>query len=696
MSTRSSSFAPVSYVVTALALLALLGAPACGRSNLDDYLLPDGGFAEGGPHEGGPGDAAEGGPDVIEDLPGTPDVLSCNATTCPGGCCDTTGRCQAGSNLTQCGALGEACANCAAEGFQLCDPTRHACGNPVVTCDSANCAGCCEGTVCLAGSDPNECGFGGESCQQCETSGLVCTSEQCEPGPCGPENCTGCCFGQECITGTNPTACGAKGQVCTNCSASGETCEPTGGNGGQCIGQPTCSAANCNGCCQGNVCLPGNSSGACGEFGQACSNCQSTEGFCQVQPSGGGICQGSIGCGPQNCPGCCEGQACVQGTDPNACGIGGQSCADCTSVGGFCVAQGGFGGFCETNNFCDSTNCDGCCDFNGNCQPGTTANECGVAGGFCNDCTATPGGGTCSAGLCQSPPPVCDPSTCPSGCCDGTNCLPGSLNTFCGTGGQACTNCETAGGTCSKNACVAAPPKCDASNCTGCCDQSDVCQAGFVDTQCGQNGASCEDCTGLVPTSTCDVNVSPRTCQSQQTQCPAPYPSCPGALETPSPTQQAVCSASDLQNAGSACEGGAHDSACQAFFGFEKSSNPSCATCLTQFDYDFSELTGLTTCAAPFVDAACNHITACLVDCTDKSCANCVDTGALQDCQVQVPQSVCASYYDGAACIDNSFFGSGSFCDPNQGTGLFGDWLVQVGGFYCGQTGFVDAGFGGD
>ena len=34
-------------------------------------------------------------------------------------------------------------------------------------------------------------------------------------------------------------------------------------------------------------------------------------------------------------------------------------------------------------------------------------------------------------------------------------------------------------------------------------------------------------------------------------------------------------------------------------FAFEKAENPSCATCLTPFDYDFSELTGLTTCAAP-------------------------------------------------------------------------------------------------
>ena len=140
-----------------------------------------------------------------------------------------------------------------------------------------------------------------------------------------------------------------------------------------------------------------------------------------------------------------------------------------------------------------------------------------------------------------------------------------------------------------------------------------------------------------------------------------------------------------------------HTAACVSYFAFEKAQNPACAACLTPFDYDFSELTGLTTCAAPFTDATCNHITACLVDCTDKSCAMCADPGALQQCQNQVPNSVCSSYYQDAQCIDNAFFGAGSFCDPNQGTGQFGDWLMPVGQYYCGGglVGGFDGGFGG-
>jgi hypothetical protein len=736
-------------LVLGLTLVALVGLPACGRSNLDDYLFT----GDGGPHDGSS--------DVLHDSPSDvlgPDNAACNATTCPTGCCDATGVCRAGATITQCGSLGETCQNCATEGFQLCDPTRHACGNTVAVCDPGTCSGCCEGNECFSGSDPNECGLNGQACQHCASSSLACSPQQtCVQPPCGPSTCSGCCFGDQCLSGTDPAACGIKGAVCGNCLASGGKCVSEG-TGGVCQGQVTCNASNCQGCCAGTTCLPGNSGTECGISGQQCSNCQAIGGQC-ISPGGpGGICEMQGGCNPATCPGCCAGNACLSGTAPNECGIGGQICENCASIGGQCISQGGgFGGFCENTSFC-GPNCQGCCQGN-TCLPGGDPMACGSFGQQCTDCTqfgetcsgpdagfgfgqctqapCGPGNcpGCCAGGSClqgndpaacgtggllcadctslsetcnapeagfgggscaKEPPPVCNAKTCPTGCCDGAVCLPGNLDSFCGNAGGVCTNCGASNKTCKAQACVAGPPTCNAKNCQGCCDINNVCQPGFVDTQCGETGGSCQDCTQIQPPSTCDVNVTPRLCVDQQVQCPAPYPSCPASLETPSPNQQNVCSASDLANAQAACEGGAHSTACVSYFAFQKAQNPACAACLTPFDYDFSELTGITTCVAPFTDATCNHITACLVDCTDKACAQCVDSGALTACQNQVPNSVCSSYYLDAQCIDNAFFGPGSFCSPNQGTGLFGDWLQPVGQYYCGGgiMGF-DGGFGG-
>jgi hypothetical protein len=42
-------------------------------------------------------------------------------------------------------------------------------------------------------------------------------------------------------------------------------------------------------------------------------------------------------------------------------------------------------GTCEA---CSSTNCAGCCDSNGRCQPGTTDEACGIHGEVCQTCVA--------------------------------------------------------------------------------------------------------------------------------------------------------------------------------------------------------------------------------------------------------------------------------------------------------------------
>ena len=161
--------------------------------------------------------------------------------------------------------------------------------------------------------------------------------------------------------------------------------------------------------------------------------------------------------------------------------------------------------------------------------------------------------------------------------------------------------------------------------------------------------------------------------EALQSQCPTSSP--PTAPATPAGRNLSSPSCGESQRAGNSR--GALPAISIPRRPSSSSTTPSCAACLAPFDYDFSELQGLTTCVAPFTDATCNHITACLVDCTDKSCAMCANPGALQQCQNQVPNSVCSElYYQDAQCIQNAFFGPGFFCNPGQGSGFFGDWLA--------------------
>ncbi len=183
--------------------------------------------------------------------------------------------------------------------------------------------------------------------------------------------------------------------------------------------------------------------------------------------------------------------------------------------------------------------------------------------------------------------------------------------------------------------------------------------------------------------STCDVSVTPRTCQSEQTQCPSPYPGCnPGLLE-PAPVTEKVCSATDLANAAAACQLGATTAGCTAFFQFEQRQRPTCASCLAPFDYDFTASLGIVNCVVPFLSTACNHDLACLVDCAGSSCSKCQGQQAVAQCQSQAETAQCSSFESGATCAETALTGGpGSFCAPG---GNYGTWLQTVGTHYCGQ-----------
>ena len=301
-----------------------------------------------------------------------------------------------------------------------------------------------------------------------------------------------------------------------------------------------------------------------------------------------------------------------------------------------------------------------------------------------------------------SPPPTdafadvgsCGPSTCPTGCCHDGTCNPGFTTIACGSFGDFCDDCTNIPGTtCTPAgsngyACLPPPPPptCSPSNCSGCCDSNGQCQGGFVDTVCGQNGASCLDCTALM--STCDTNTTPRVCTSQQTVCPGTYNACPSTLQTtPHPLHQNVCSSSDLANLAEACANGAHTTACQSFFSFEAQQSAKCGACLAPFDYDYTELNGLLACIAPFVDTTCNHESACVADCTVATCSQCPDPQSELQCESDAVQTgTCAQYVQNIqGCATVAFVVNAPFCSPGPPPESFGTWFAGVGQEYCGN-----------
>ena len=396
----------------------------------------------------------------------------------------------------------------------------------------------------------------------------------------------------------------------------------------------------------------------------------------------------SVPCNVTSCPlGCCDASgACQAGASTGACGLSGHACEDCNRSGAVCQAQQ-----CAQQAVppvCNAQNCpSGCCDGNV-CQLGVTGVACGGSGTSCRNCLAI--SQICSGQQCIDDPGAgasCDQNSCTDGCCDDKgHCLSGLDAASCGIGGRRCVDCTAPGSSCLLGTCTGpnGTMPCAAS-CDGCCDPSGACQAGFTDAQCGQLGRACVDCTALTPASTCDVNIAPRTCVSLQRQCPGVYSGCPAALHTAPPVKQAVCAARDLDNAAAGCGGGPNTAGCNAFFNYEAAANPACVTCLQAFDFDFADETGIRLCVAAFVDATCNHASACAYECVREACYSCPDTPSTILCADQVNVATCASYHQGDGCVTTALGGPGAVCNPATYQQRFGDWLKAVGGVFCGM-----------
>ncbi len=633
------------------------------------------------------------------------EMAQCGPANCKG-CC-VQNACFVGSDTTDCGSGGAACQSCAA-GLAC---SGQECVAP--SCGPQNCAGCCIGTQCLFGTDTQACGRGGEKCTDCGASAAPCVASTADAGgacgpACGPTTCPGgCCDANGvCQSGDSPTACGVAGATCQACSAgtectdqqcscTNETCPtgccvysfPGGGRGrggrGGTMGGPTLPTATC---------APGTSDTECGTAGSSCENCTNSGPYNCVNQ------QCNIPAPPPPPPpcqcttGCCDSLGgCQPGASNTACGLPGNICQDCTQPpGGVCAGQSCSTGIVDASAVCNAETCpNGCCDGSGVCQQGLTGLVCGGSGTNCQNCLE--GNMLCSNQQCAAPDSgtACSPDTCMDGCCDPQgNCNLGDEDTQCGSRGGMCSDCTKLGDTCEffgvGYACTApdGATACSAT-CQGCCDVSGACHDGFADTQCGDLGVTCQDCTSLTPASTCDVVVSPRTCTSEQTQCPGVYPSCPAALQEPSRAPQSVCSTLDLQNAAGACAGGAHTMACSSFL--QGTVDASCSACLQAFDFDFVEQVGVRSCVAPFVDATCNHNSACIADCVAQSCYDCPDVTSTTQCETQAPSTACAAFSQTDLCVTTALAGSAAVCSPTVYQGKFGPWLQAVGAKYCGM-----------
>ena len=648
---RSLSFSRFVALAMFAALFLVLLAPGCGRSSLEVETFDSGTVTPG----------------------------NCGPSNCPNGCCDASGVCRTGSDTRACGATGRRCSDCIANGFQFCDG-RKVCGRNVTSCGPAECpGGCCsfEGGSprCLAGTDSSACGRTGSSCLDCQAEGRSCDPVQrtCSAGKCDASNCNGCCVGDQCLTGTEATACGTNGRACSSCAVMGQTCRSTPGGGGRCEGTPTCSPANCGGCCNGTTCVAGSDSSACGKQGGACTNCTSTGRTCvaQGQPNER-TCQTPVTCNAANCPGCCVGNACVVATTPAACGKGGEVCKGCGAN------EACNGGVCVPAPNCGPANCAGCCIGADVCAVGNQNTACGLAGAQCLNCAGQ--GRVCQGGACQVP--ACGPANC-AGCCNGNTCVLGTEDNACGQAGAQCNDCTPGNQVCQGRQCQA---RCSPANCAGCCTGGNACAVGFTNAACGSSGAACVNC--VAGGSTCNTLAAPRVCANQQNQCPAAYPSCAAGISTPiTASLQGICNdVVDLDSLQAACAGGPDSGTCIAAFQVLAATNAGCSACLGPFNQPFQQLSGIYRCAAPFVANACNRSTGCATDCQDKSCMAC-PAGTEDQCRNQVNDGggQCNAFVNQTAACVAPAVPPGSLCNPLTYGGNYGGWLRAVGDHFCGN-----------
>jgi hypothetical protein len=254
---------------------------------------------------------------------------------------------------------------------------------------------------------------------------------------------------------------------------------------------------------------------------------------------------------------------------------------------------------------CELSNCDGCCDAQGQCHHGDTSDACGVGANACVACGA---GHSCQGNVCV------DGGTDAGGgcgncntCCSNGTCVTAVSNSQCGSGGSNCVAC---GGsqTCQGGHC--------AGQCQGCLDNNSVCQPGTSNAACGINGGSCTACAG---TETCNG----QTGLCQQPQCTTA--SCQtGCCTATTPPQCVSAQPNDINCgtgggtcqtciAGQSCQGGqcvtqGGDGGSASCKFFPLDAGPCGSGCCDLFN----------TCRAGISDFACGMASVCNICATQK------------------------------------------------------------------------------
>lgn len=447
----------------------------------------------------------------------------------------------------------------------------------------------------------------------------------------------------------------------------------TGGVGGTSVGgssgfggvagQPGCPGP-CDGCCDAaGQCYTGDDVNACGKGGVQCLDCGEIGFDCQA-----GKCEGTAPtCDSTTCDGCCDASgACKFGTTTDACGDNGAVCVNCALTNQGCVS-----GACQgTPPSCGPSNCSGCCDAAGKCQPGDVNAACGEDGVECAACS--------SPAKCSQPGsycaylPTCGPTTCPEGCCDPSGtCLDGRKDVACGTVGAACKDCTTTGLACAPQGFCYDGPHCGPDNCAGCCDATGVCRPGSANVNCGQFGKLCDNCSAKFQTCAGQVCTT-------GTNCPAGFAGCAPDVATPPAVTTKSCNQAQLTTMASACQGQDNPNCGDAFEDL-LGSDVGCYDCLLQFATDLAYVR----CLAKFLTPTCNHSLTCALQCSQTACGDC-PAPEEDECSDEVfgQGGICRPYINGYFCAQAALNGPAAFCEfANDDVGL---WLWNVGNYYCG------------